>query len=202
MPRRPPTDSDLLTPRPEWSHPVPADEVGLAPFRLSVEADEAARAALARRCGLLALEALSADLECARRGAAVQVTGTLRARVVQACVVTLEPVAAGLEAPVEGWFADAGAAIPLARARRDRVAEGAGGAYRMLEEADDPEPLGPGGTIDVGELVAQHLCLVLPPYPRAPGAPEPQGAGADDPPPVGNPFAGLAAWRARGEGEV
>ncbi len=201
MARRPP-DPDLLTLRPEWSHRVPADAVGLAPWRLTVEAGTAERAALVRRCGLLALEALSADLECARHGAAVQVTGTLRARVVQACAVTLEPVAAELTAPVEGWFADADAAIPLARARRDRVAERAGGAYRMLEEADDPEPLGPGGTIDVGELVAQHLCLALPPYPRAPGVPEPQGAEADDPPPVGNPFAGLAAWRARGEEEA
>jgi uncharacterized metal-binding protein YceD (DUF177 family) len=199
MAKRPPKEPDLLDLPPEWSHVVHAESVtSQHPVEVVLTADADARAAVARRLGLLSLPALSAELILTRDGAAVRVGGHFSARVVQACVVSLEPVETALRDAVEGWFADPSAAIPLARARRDRVAERSGREYRMLEEADDPEPLGPGGTIDLGELVTQHLALALPTHPRAAGAGE-GGEDAPDIPTVPNPFVALAAWR-EGEG--
>lgn len=189
-------DPDLFDPAPEWSHTILAEDV-TAEARLSVEiaANAKALAALARRMDVPHIRSARAALTCTREGAAVHVTGTLEATVVQLCVVTLEPVESAVSEGIDAWFADASAAVPLARARRDRVAERAGKEYRMLEEADDPEPLDDEGRIDLGEVAAQALALGLPEYPRSPNAPEAAQKEAAPPPVVDNPFAQLAAWR-------
>lgn len=154
-----------------------------AVIEISADADE--RAALARRFGVEAIDALSATLrlDLARGGEVVRVRGEIAADVVQSCVVTLDPVEAHIERGFERSFVLGG------EARAD--------VEVMPEDDDDPEPLD-GDEIDVGELVAEQLGVNLDPYPRRPGvlfSPEDAfggaGAGDDDPARPESPFARL-----------
>ncbi len=164
----------------EFSHVVQPDEVSAAGLSLTLSADETARAGLARRFGLLAIERLEAGLRLTREGAGgIRVTGRLEARVQQACVVSLQPVGGDVADDLAVVF------------RRDG------------EEGIDPETVDPlleediefwdGGAIDLGELVAQHLSLSLEPYPRADGVSlEQTGRAAETPP---GPFDALKALK-------
>lgn len=172
---------------PEFSRLVDCRNLSSGPVRHIVEANAAERDALARRFGLLALDELRAELELTRNLAGrVRLAGTLFARVVQACVITLEPVAAAIQEEFTEYFAD----LPP-----DSVIP----ADLPLDDEDAPEAL-IEGHLDLGETVAQHLVLALEPYPRVPGAGiDERYAGTDEPSSAGagSPFAALARPRDR-----
>lgn len=167
---------------PELSRPVSIASLTERPVALTVEAGPAERTALAGRFGLLGLGALAARLDIRRdAGGVVVLHGVLEADVVQACVVTLEPVPAHV---VDDFVLRFSADAPdLDDEEIDLT----------LADADI-EPL-EGEVLDVGEIVAQQLSLALDPYPRAPGAalPEPdaEGEGED----AASPFAALERLR-------
>ena len=165
----------MSEPRPELSRPVPLGAIPPGGRDERVIATPGECEALARRFDILAIERLEATLHLQPEpGGAMRVKGRLVARVVQTCVVTLDPVTQDVDVPVDLRFHQAGE--PL---------------------SDDPE--GPdememeGGAIELGEAVAEQLSLALDPYPRAPGAslPEPEEAPAPEPERP-NPFAALA----------
>jgi uncharacterized metal-binding protein YceD (DUF177 family) len=147
---------------PEFSRPVAVNSLGEAATAKQITANEAERAALARRFDLLSLDQLSADLRVQRlpgKGV-IRVSGRFEAAVVQACVVSLEPVPARLSVAFEQLYVLA----PAAPRQRELVID--------AEVEDPPEVLSPGG-LDLGETVVQQLALALDPYPRAPGAQAP-----------------------------
>lgn len=169
-------------PSPEFSRPLPPERLGGAPLEMRITADEAERAALAKRFGLLALPRLEARVKVSVTGPGprVHLEGHLEAEVVQACVVTLEPVRSTIGQDFVQAYLLAEPGGPRAGVARE-VAVGPG------PEDEDPEPLGPAG-LDLGEAVAQELALALDPYPHAPGARVPEslrpdggGAGAHRP---------------------
>ena len=138
----------------EFSRPLRPGAVGPQGRTERLEADAAERDALAARLGLLGLEALEAELHLLpARGGAIRARGTLRAAVVQECVVTLEPVAQSVEAPIDWRILPPG----------EEPAE-------ALEEGPDEIESGPDGTADLGEALA------LDPYPRKPDAALPDAA--------------------------
>jgi hypothetical protein len=175
-------------PPPELSRIVAVERIGPRWQTHDVTATADERAALAQRFGLVELPALAAALRLrrARAGRYVEIDGVLRARVVQSCVVTLEPVEAALDEPVALLLGPIGGPAP------DQAASD------LIVDLDQPEPLD-GDDIDLGELVAQQLSLALDPYPRAPDAPDPEGAaaaaGGAEPAgaPADSPFAVLRA---------
>ena len=139
---------------------IAAEDVRPRGLTIAFEADAEERAALARRLDLVSLEALSAQLrfEPADEGeGTIRVTGTIRAGLVQSCVVTLEPVPRTLSESISALYA------PL-------PAEQSAQEVEVLAEGDEAEPL-PEDGIDVGGVVAEHLALLLDPYPRHPDAP-------------------------------
>lgn len=138
----------------EFSRVVELAELGSAAMPFEVAAEGRELGAVAQRLGLLALSELVASGRVEAAGGAVRVRGTLRARVTQECVVTLEPVEAEIETPFERLFVRAG----------ERP-----GPVVVEADAPDREPLA-GEALDVGELVVEELSLSLDPYPRAPGA--------------------------------
>ena len=142
---------------PELSRPVRLDTLGEAPLRMRVEAEPAERGALARRFGLAAIDRLAAEVALSRTGAEVAMDGTLFASVTQSCVATGVPVEAELEAPFDLVFRP-----QPDPAGRDEEIE--------LGETELDVVFYDGGSIDVGEAVAETLFLNLDPYPRAPGA--------------------------------
>jgi uncharacterized metal-binding protein YceD (DUF177 family) len=145
--------------------------------RLTIEATEPERAALAEALDLLAIRSLVADVAlrpwC---GEGVRVTGTVRGAVTQACVVTLEPVEGTVEEPFD------------VRLHPD-VAESTE-IDLDPDAADAPEPM-ESDAVDVGAIALEHFVLGIDPYPRVPGvAFEPDAEEAE-----ASPFAALAALK-------
>jgi uncharacterized metal-binding protein YceD (DUF177 family) len=174
----------MVAGQPEFSRSVEVAALAAGPVRERIEATEAERAALARRFGLVALSELRALVTLTPTVAGqARLDARLEARVVQACVVTLEPVEAAIAESFTVYYADA---APQPSASVDLP----------VDDEAWPEPI-VDGRIDIGEAVAQQLALSLDPYPRAPGArlDADYGAGADAAEARPNPFAALAAGR-------
>ena len=171
---------------------VDIDRMGLAGTALEIAASDSERAALVKRFGFLGLPAFSARVTIDRRpGGQVVVVGRLRGRIVQACILTLDPVSQDLDETFRLVFKEG-----LAEERDPESGEAL-----VSAQADAPEPL-PGNLLDVGEIVAEQLSLAADPYPRKPGVtledvmPKPrkdrrQGRQEQR----RHPFAGLAALR-------
>jgi uncharacterized metal-binding protein YceD (DUF177 family) len=151
--------------------------------RVVFKPDEAVRMALAADVGLVALDALRAEVVVvAKAGSIVHVTGNLSGRIRQNCTVTLEEFASDINEDIDVRFAPPDRIEPIVAAEIERG----------LHDEDPPEPL-EGDTIDVGALVMETLMLALDPWPRKPGA-----AFADhieDDGKATHPFAGLAALK-------
>ena len=156
----------------------------------TVEADADRRAALADAHDLVSVERFVAVIDVGRwRRDGVRLAGTVRARVTQRCVVTLEPLRAEVEAPFEALFVPEGSALSR------RIEPGAGAEIDIDAEGPDmPEPFVPP-MLDIGAVAEQFFALALDPYPRAPDAAapaEPAAAAADS---GANPFAALGVLK-------
>jgi len=171
------------SPAAEFSRQISAEQIGVQETTREIAANAAERAKLAERFGLLGLDRLSAVLQLTRgRGGAVRVRGRFVADVVQACVVTLEPVPAHLEQDFTATFAPRGAAE-------------AGEVLIALEEDEPPEEI-VDGRIDLGEAVVQQFAVALDPYPRSPSAAEATGSdGGGEEQGRKGPFAALESWQ-------
>ena len=130
------------------------------PYRRRFIADDAARAAVAKALGLVALERLEADMSVHGWFDGVAIDGRWRARVVQICGVSLEPFATDLE----GEFTVR--AVPSGSPHApDPDAE-----IVIDLEADDPPDVLDGEFVDLGGYVVEHLALEIDPFPRKPDA--------------------------------
>ena len=167
----------------EFSRPLSLERVSGTQHREEIAATDKERADLAERFGLLSLDSLTASFTLKRvRRELVRVKGRIAADLVQACVVTLDPVPAHIEERFEVDFME-GAPEPVADLELD------------IEGAEAPEPA-PSGWIDLGEIAAEQLGLALDPYPRKPDAAIPaewqgEAAATPEPPARLNPFAAL-----------
>ena len=125
--------------------------------RLDLVADDAERAAIAKRLDLAGLDRLEAHvcLECTCK--VVGAMGRVVAALDQSCVVTGEPDAAHIDEP----FALMVVPEPPP-ARPDEEVE--------LEENDLDVVFHDGAAIDLGGALADTLALSLDPYPRSAGA--------------------------------
>jgi len=153
-------------PNNEFARPLSLAQVGDRELRQRVTAEPAELRALAQRLDLLELRRLEGDLTLRRLrgGRVLRIVGRLSAAVVQACVVTLEPVPATIEEEV----AEDLALVP--------PEPGESGELVIDPAAEEgPEPPGPellseAGALDLGELLVQLLAERLDPYPRSAGA--------------------------------
>ncbi len=140
-----------MTEQPEFSRPVKVEHMTPGnEIRKTIEPDQAERDALVGRLGILGLDCLTADVGVHRMagGHLFRVEGRIVADVVQRCVVTMAPVPGHIEERFEELFALEG--------------------YEAPEDPDNddlPEVFD-GHEIDIGELAAQILSLVLDPFPR------------------------------------
>jgi hypothetical protein len=166
----------MITAKRPWSVPVAIHEIPETGRRFDLVADEATRAEIAAVAGLRALACLQAAFDVTRHGRdGLRVVGTVSARIGQTCVVTLEPIEAEVEEPIDLLFAP-----------RDETAD-----QDSELPPDAPEPL-IGGTVDLGALAVEFLVLAIDPYPRKPGAIFQAPPTGDD---GAHPFAALAALK-------
>lgn len=161
---------------PEFTRPVDVGRLPSGGAIYDLTATPGERAALAERFDLLGLDRLEAEVRLERlTGGLLRLSAALKADVVQACVVTLEPVRDGID--------ESFTVLYRAGAEAGETAVVLNGASELVE------PL-PSDILDIGEAVAQQLSLALDPFPRAPGA-------IAAPPEEGrvSPFAALAKWK-------
>ena len=147
----------------EFCRPTSVEELGDDIVCRNIEANAEERAALALRLGLSEIESLVADLELKRprTGPLVHVHGDFEAKVVQICVVSLEPMDVHIREAFDAVYT-------LAPAE-----DIAGEQEFSLADKDPPEPV-EEGVIDLGEAVVQQLAVALDPYPRRPDAQLPE----------------------------
>jgi uncharacterized metal-binding protein YceD (DUF177 family) len=150
-------------------------EVVLAP-------SETERASISEWLGTLAVESLKAKILISRKGDgeytyAVSFDGD----VVQACVVTLEPVRAHLSGEFHRRFR----VLPRSSAsRHKKPAEEAAYIDISSLDADEPELLR-SPVVDLAAPLLEEISLSLDPYPRSPGVsfePPAEAAGPGDSP--------------------
>jgi hypothetical protein len=191
---------------PAFSRPLAVDEVPPEGVDVTISATEAERQAIAAADGLEGLAKLEGNLHVApwlKGGLAV--TGEMRARVTQICVVTLDPFESEIVEPIAVKFAPV--AAPHGLAPSDRLAVSASRSRRRgakpeeasapvveFEGEDPPDPI-VKGHIDLGALAAEFLALALDPHPRKPGVAFAEAHVATSRP-VESPFAELERLKA------
>ncbi len=137
---------------PEFSRPFRLDAIGGEPRAVQIAADEAERAALATRFGLVSIARLEAEAVLRREGTRVWAEGRLHGEVVQSCVATGDPIPARVEEAFSLRF------DPEETARTEDEVE--------LDEGDLDRLTYEGSAVDLGEAVAQGFSLALDPFPR------------------------------------
>lgn len=178
-----------MNPADPWHVRVAVAQIPDTGLHRAFEASEAVREAMAKIAGLREIRAASASLEMRlKSGGRVHVTGQVRARVGQVCVVTLEPIENEIDEPIDVIFA------PMEQI--PQLSDLVDDAARSNEDiSDPPEPI-VDGVIDLGRLATDALFLAVDPYPRRPDAvfePTPEAIDPDD-----HPFAALKALRSVG----
>ncbi len=172
--------------RAPWHVPVVVEDIAEDGQHFPLSADATVRADIARVAGLRDLPRLEADFTLIRQGSGgVHVIGRVSATAGQNCVVSLEPLANGIEEDVDLLF------MPKSTAKSTAELTGAEAETDRADvKWDEPEPL-IGGVVDLGAIATEFLILGLDPYPRKPGV-------VFEPPqdlkPGGGPFAALAGW--------
>ena len=139
------------------THSVPVTALSALGRHVSIKATETELAAVASACGLISAKSLCAEFQVTQgAGSLLAVQGSLEGDVVQACCVTLEPVAEHVEGEIVLTYTLDPAASGLE-------------VDIIIDDEDPPEPV-TDGHIDFGAIVVEHLVLNLDPYPRAPEA--------------------------------
>jgi uncharacterized protein DUF177 involved in 23S rRNA accumulation len=179
-----------MNPTDPWHVRVAVAQIPDTGLHRAFEASEAVREAMAKIAGLREILAASASFDLRlKSGGGVHVTGQVRARVGQVCVVTLDAIENDIDEPIDLIFAPA-EQIPQLSDLVDDAAES------DQEIPDPPEPI-IDGVIDLGRLATDALLLAVDPYPRRPDAvfePTPEVADPED-----HPFAALKALQTGGK---
>lgn len=160
-------------PPPEFSRKLPVHR-GVEPVQsFKIAASAAECAALAKRFDLISLDSFSAEgtLTTLDGGRRALLRGHIAAKLVQRCVVTLEPVADVIGEAFALEYAD------------DATAAASAKELELDPEAPDPPDPLDGEAVDVGEAAAEQLALALNPYPRVPDAQLPEELRAEPPSP-------------------
>lgn len=154
-----------------------------------IEATAAEREAIKTLLDLVALESLHFAYRLRRGGGGrVHLSGRLTADVTQTCVISLEPLEAHIDTPVEMEFWPEGLVADL-----EHNAADPGQAWHL----EWPETI-VDGTLDLGQVVYETLATALEPYPRKEDASFQwsQGTSVTDDPKA-RPFAGLEQLKKR-----
>lgn len=169
-----------------WRAPVTVAHIPDTGLHRELEASAAERHAMADLAGVRDILSAQAAFDVVpKSGGRLQVTGHVRARVGQICVVTLDPIESEIDEEVDLIFA------PEAEVRRlaDLIEQGQDDE-EPPEVADPPESI-VNGTIDLGRIATDALFLAIDPYPRKPGVVFEAKVTALDP--EDHPFAALKA---------
>jgi len=173
-----------------FSYPVKVGNISANAVTVRLSADDQERIALAALWDVVEVQSLSAELQINRwKKDGVRIRGRVAAKIVQACVVTLEPVESQISEAIDVIFVPEGS-------RLARIAANDTGEMFVDPEGPDLPDVFTGDTIDAGTVVAEHAALAIDPYPRKDGVAfgeRIESKKEDDVRP--NPFAVLKDWK-------
>lgn len=144
-----------------WRETIRFSEVSRGPVKRTLEADELARARIARLLGLVSIQSLTAELRLKPWMDGAEIDGRFSAEITQTCSVTADD----FEESAEGEFVIRVLPPGSINAPQEEADE-----IELDPEADDPPDVLEGEDIDLGGYVVEHLSLELDPFPRKPGA--------------------------------
>jgi hypothetical protein len=176
-----------MTDKPDpWRVPIAVAQIPDTGLHRNIDADQATRNAVAVVGGLREVLSVQASFDVTpKSGGRYHVSGHVRARVGQTCVVTLEEIESDIDEPIDVIFAPP-EQIPQMAALVDEAEESGD------DTPDPPEPI-EHGIIDLGRLATDALYLGVDPYPRKVDVVfEPLVAAPD---PEDHPFAALKALK-------
>lgn len=174
-----------------FSYLVKVGNISANPVAVTISADAEERAGLAKLWSILEVKAMSATFEVRRwKRDGVRLKGRVSADIVQACVVTLDPVESHIDEPVDVLFVPEGSKL----ARLPVTTE----SSEILLDPDGPDApeIFTGDSIDAGEVATEHVALAIDPYPRKSDASfdgHIESTEEDDRKP--SPFAVLKDWK-------
>jgi hypothetical protein len=164
-----------------WSHAT--SEIAATGLDAERIASETQRAAIAAALDLLALERLEVHYHIAPLPAGrYRLDGVLDARVVQACVVTLDPVATDIREELAVEFLPS-PQLPEADSEEQGILD-----------TEDHEPI-ENERLGVGRVAFETLAAALPPYPRSDDAALEKHEAAPATGDAPGPFSALAGWK-------
>lgn len=176
------------------SFPVSVQHVPHKGIEVTLKSDDKERAALAKAHGLGEVRSFSADFIITPwKKSGIKIRGKVLAQIVQACVVTLEPIENQIDENVEIVM------VPehsrLARIPLDESGE-------MLIAADGPDipETFSGDKIDIGAIAEEFFDLAIDLYPRKPDLTDSMAITVGEAEDEGghggvSPFARLADWQ-------
>ena len=124
---------------------------------LTLAADTAELAALAKRIGVEAIERFEVEVTLVRGGSTIDVTGRIAAHVTQMCAISNEPFATTVNEPLALRF------VP-------ETAPSAAEIELEIDSEASDEIAYDGTQFDLGEELAQSLALAIDPYATGPNA--------------------------------
>jgi uncharacterized metal-binding protein YceD (DUF177 family) len=178
-----------MTVRPPYSSFYDLEKLTAKGFELVLKPTAPEREKIAAWLDVVALENLEAVVKLTRAGSGrYSYRGQFEADVVQACVVTLEPVPSHLAGDFERSFQFARVVSHSGRKGKKPAIAPVGGINDL--DSDEPELL-ESPVVDLAAPMLEELSLSLDPYPRKAGVEftQPEEAPAED---EENPFAVLA----------
>jgi uncharacterized metal-binding protein YceD (DUF177 family) len=129
----------------------------LPPTVVDIAPDEAERRRLAGRFGLSAIDSMVATVEMIADGTTINVTGRIRAAIIQACAISGEDFPVKIDEPVD---------LRFIRPQADTTSDD-----EIELSADDCDEIEYTGlTFDLGEALAQTLALAIDPFAEGPDA--------------------------------
>jgi uncharacterized metal-binding protein YceD (DUF177 family) len=162
---------------------------------LAIRPTEAERAAIAEWLGIVGVDSLTATGLVSRKGQDQYLyEASFEAEIVQACVITLDPV----RSHISGNFRRIFRLLPKSAARRRKAVVEPPGVFDLFGGDEDEPELLDSPIVDLAAALLEEVSLALDPYPKSPGASfeAPPAAAA----PVESPFAVLEKLKAPGAG--
>src|ERR1700761_3189804 len=140
-----------MNPNDPWRVPIVVAQIPDTGLHREFEASDIARAGMADVAGLREVMSASASFDLKpKSNGRVHVTGEVRGRIGQTCVVTLEPIENTIDEMVDLMFAPP-EQIPTLATLVDEAAQSEDG-----DVPDPPEPI-VNGVIDLGRLATDAL---------------------------------------------
>ncbi len=164
---------------------VRIDKIPATGRSIAVDADEAARQAIAEDMNILSVERFVANLTVSPLRGGLRALGRLEASVTQASIVSFEPVPQAISEPIDRVF--------LPAPKHGQGPTPGSETYIDLEDDDFPDHID-GPEVDLSALLLETLALALDPYPRADGE-SLDAMGLDKDGAEEHPFARLAALK-------